>query len=84
MSTPQKIKRILEGVVVSNRMVKTVVVAVTRQKMNKKYQKYFKVTERYKAQADENYQIGDRVRIVECRPLSKDKRWRVLKKISAL
>jgi small subunit ribosomal protein S17 len=82
MSTSSKIKRILEGVVVSNRMAKTAVVAVTRQKMNKKYQKYFKVTERYKAQADEDYQIGDRVRIIECRPLSKDKKWRILEKIS--
>jgi small subunit ribosomal protein S17 len=66
------------GVVVSNRMTKTVVVKVERRVADPKYGKIVTKAEKYKAH-DENQacQIGDRVRIVETRPLSKDKRWRV-------
>lgn len=74
--------RKLEGVVVSDKMQKTVVVAVERLKMHSKYLKYFKATSRFKAH-DENgeYHTGDKVVIEEVRPLSKDKRWRVVGKI---
>lgn len=74
--------RRLEGVVVSDKMQKTVVVAVERLKMHSKYLKYFKVTAKFKAH-DENgeYHTGDKVVIEETRPLSKDKRWRVVSKI---
>jgi small subunit ribosomal protein S17 len=66
------------GVVVSNKMTKTVVVRVERRVPDAKYGKIVKRAEKYKAH-DENQEckIGDRVRIVETRPISKDKRWRV-------
>jgi small subunit ribosomal protein S17 len=66
------------GVVVSNKMTKTVVVKVERRVADRKYGKIVAKAEKYKAH-DENQQckIGDRVRMVETRPMSKDKRWRV-------
>lgn len=73
--------RSLSGVVMSNKMKKTVVVAVNRTKTHPKYKKTYKVTKRYKAHDEKNqYKVGDRVIINECRPISKDKRWRVVKK----
>ncbi|WP_322819212.1 30S ribosomal protein S17 [Tepidiforma sp.] len=72
-------KRILQGTVVSDKMDKTVVVAVERRKTHRLYHKVVTVTGRYKAH-DENNQcrLGDIVRIEECRPLSREKRWRVI------
>lgn len=71
--------RILHGVVVSDKMAKTVVVAVTRLKKHPKYQKQYKITRRLKAHDEEKkYHVGDKVTIEETRPLSKDKRWKVL------
>ena len=66
------------GVVVSNKMTKTVVVKVERRVADRKYGKIVMKAEKYKAH-DENQQcqIGDKVRMVETRPTSKDKRWRV-------
>lgn len=70
----------LEGVVVSNKMAKTVVVLVERLKLSPKYKKYHKVSKRFKAHDEKGeYRIGDRVIIEETRPLSRDKKWRVLK-----
>ena len=68
------------GVVVSDRMQKTVVVALERTVMDPKYKKYLRRRTKVKAH-DENNQCrnGDQVVIVECRPLSRDKRWRVSK-----
>ena len=68
------------GVVVSNRMQKTVVVSVERTVMHPKYKKILRRRTRVKAH-DEKSEcgVGDRVLIVECRPLSRDKRWRVRK-----
>ncbi len=66
------------GVVVSNKMTKTVVVRVERRVANGQYGKIVTRAEKYKAHDEEQAcKIGDRVRIVETRPLSKDKRWRV-------
>jgi small subunit ribosomal protein S17 len=66
------------GVVVSNKMAKTVVVRVERRVADGKYGKITTRAEKYKAHDEaQSCQIGDRVRIVETRPLSKDKRWRV-------
>ena len=74
--------RKLEGVVVSDKMQKTVVVAVSRVKMNEKYHKAFTVTNRLKAHDEKGeYHVGDKVLIEETRPLSKEKRWQVIKKI---
>ncbi|MEK7616260.1 MAG: 30S ribosomal protein S17 [Patescibacteria group bacterium] len=71
--------RTLRGVVVSDKMMKTVVVAVTRLKKHPKYLKYYKVTKKFKAHDEEKkYKTGDKVTIQETRPLSKDKRWNVL------
>ena len=76
MENTNKKIRTLKGVVVSDRMQKTVVVAVSRLIKHPKYKKYYKVTKRYKAH-DENgeYHIDDKVVIQETRPLSKEKRW---------
>lgn len=74
--------RKLEGVVVSDKMQKTVVVAVQRMKLHSKYLKYFKVTQKFKAHDEKGeYHAGDKVVIEETRPMSKEKRWRVIKKI---
>jgi small subunit ribosomal protein S17 len=67
------------GVVVSNKMDKTVVVATVRMTMHPLYKKYIKKRVRYKAHDEANKcQVGDTVIIQECRPLSKEKRWGVV------
>lgn len=64
--------------VVSDRMQKTVVVSVERTVMHPKYKKYLRRRSKVKAHDEGNQcRVGDRVLIVECRPLSRDKRWRV-------
>jgi small subunit ribosomal protein S17 len=71
-------RRRIIGVVTSNKMQKTVVVQVSRRVKDPKFRKYTTTRVRYKAHDEKSeYKIGDRVEIVECRPLSKDKRWRV-------
>ena len=66
------------GEVVSNKMQKTVVVRVERRIADRKYGKITTKAEKYKAHDEKQAcQIGDKVRIVETRPMSKDKRWRV-------
>mgnify|MGYP003802545067 CR=1 FL=1 len=75
-------KRKLTGEVVSDKMNKTRVVEITRFKKHSKYLKYFKVTKRFKAHDENNeYKIGDKVIMEECRPLSKEKRWKIISKI---
>lgn len=75
------IRRTLQGVVVSDKMDKTVVVSVTRTSIHPKYLKRFKVSRRFKAHDEENaYKVGDKVNIEETRPISKDKRWKVVGK----
>ena len=76
-------KRMIKAVVVSNKMDKTIVITVGRKKKHPLYHKVMSVTERYKAHDDQNEcKLGDVVRIQECRPLSKDKRWRVIQILS--
>jgi small subunit ribosomal protein S17 len=71
-------KRILIGVVVGDKMDKTRVIVVERRLSHGKYGKYMTKRARYKAHDEKNqYRVGDRVEIIESRPLSKDKRWRV-------
>jgi small subunit ribosomal protein S17 len=68
-----------DGVVVSDKMEKTVVVAVARFVRHAKYRKHLTRRTRYKAHDEKNQcRVGDRVRIIETRPLSRDKRWAVL------
>ena len=67
-----------DGIVISDKMNKTVVVAVTRRMRHPRYGKFVKKTLKYKAHDERNEcQAGDEVRIIETRPLSKTKRWRV-------
>lgn len=78
-----KRKRTLQGVVVSDKMAKTVVVAVDRLVAHPKYKKRFKVTKKYHVHDEENKcKIGDKVLIRESRPLSRTKRWRIVKKLT--
>lgn len=70
------------GLVVSDRMQKTVVVSIERTVLHPRYKKVLKRRTKVKAHDESNQcHIGDRVLIVECRPLSRDKRWRVSKVI---
>jgi len=74
----------LKGTVVSDKMDKTVVVEVTRLKQHPRYRKTYEVNKKYKAHDEqEQYQVGDQVVIEECRPLSKDKKWRVVEKVES-
>jgi small subunit ribosomal protein S17 len=75
-------RRQLKGTIISNKMQKTAVVRVESVKLHKKYKRRYKVHKNYKAHYDEGqYVIGERVTIEECNPISKDKHWKVLKKI---
>ncbi|MDD5606298.1 MAG: 30S ribosomal protein S17 [Candidatus Pacebacteria bacterium] len=74
-------KRELKGIVVSNKNQKTAVVKVERIKAHPKYKKRTKVHKKYKAHTDQIYEIGDKVIIQESRPISKDKKFIVVKKI---
>ena len=78
----RKDRRTLVGEVTSDKMHKTVVVRVTHRVRSAQYQKYMTKRVKYKAHDEKNeFKIGDRVEIVETRPLSKDKRWRVARLI---
>lgn len=73
-----KKRNTLSGVVVSDKMDKTIVVSVSRFVKHPKYGKYYKISKKYKAHDEENkFKIGDKVEIEETRPLSKDKRFTV-------
>ena len=83
MTEPNKKQRLLQGMIVSDKMDKTVVVEILRLKKHAKYKKYFKVTKKFKAHNPENqYHTGDKVVIGETRPMSKEKRWVVINKIN--
>ena len=72
-------QRVILGTVVSDKMDKTVVVTVERRKKHRLYHKVVSLTQRYKAHDETNQcRLGDVVRIEECRPMSKEKRWRVI------
>ncbi len=69
----------LKGVVVSDKMQKTVVVSVSRFIKHPLYGKFYKVSKKYKAHDEENkYKIGDQVEIIETRPISKDKKFKIV------
>jgi small subunit ribosomal protein S17 len=71
--------RKLKGTIVSKKMQKTVVVRVDQMKMHAKYRKQYKVSSRFKAHDETNeYRMGDVVMIQETRPISIDKRWKVI------
>ena len=76
-------RKIKEGLVVSDKMDKTVVVAVETRKVHPLYKKAIRGTKKYKAHDEKNTcKIGDKVKIIETRPLSKEKSWRVTEVIS--
>ena len=78
-TTPRATRKTRLGVVVSDKMQKTVVVALERRMPHPVYGKMVTRTKRVKAHDEENSaKTGDTVRIMESRPLSKDKRWRVV------
>ncbi len=77
-AAPRRNQRTLQGLVVSDKMAKTVVVKVTRHVKHARYKKYVRDSKKYQAHDETNeVGIGDLVTIVETRPLSKHKRWRV-------
>lgn len=68
--------RKLQAIVVSDKMQKTRVVEIARLKKHPRYQKYYKVTQRFKAHDEKNeYKTGEKVIIQDTRPRSRDKRW---------
>lgn len=74
----------LEGIIVSDKMQKTRVVKVERFKKHPRYLKYYRVSKKFKAHDEKNeYKKGDKVIIEETRPLSKEKRWRIVEKIES-
>ncbi len=79
----EKTQRTKIGTVVSDKMDKTVVVRVDRLKRHPKYHKSFKVSAKFKAHDENNeFKIGDKVEIQESKPISKDKHFKVIRKIS--
>lgn len=77
-------KKILQGKVISDKMQKTVVVEVERIKEHPKYKRRFKVHKKYKAHDEKGeYKVGDKVAIEECKPISKDKTWKVINKLES-
>ncbi|MBI1960975.1 MAG: 30S ribosomal protein S17 [Candidatus Liptonbacteria bacterium] len=78
----QPVRRRLTGTVVSDAMAKTAVVEISRRIWHAKYRKQYLSTTRLKAHNEDNaYRVGDVVVIEETRPLSKEKRWRIIEKI---
>jgi small subunit ribosomal protein S17 len=81
--TERGLRRRLVGTVVSNSMNKTALVLVERLTKHRTYNKYVKRRVKYMAHDPQNLcQIGDKVRIIESRPLSKRKRWHVIERIN--
>ncbi len=75
----KKGKLVLQGVVVSDKMDKTIVVEIMMRKLHPLYKKYVTRSKKVKAHDEKNdAHIGDTVRVEECRPFSRDKRWRLI------
>jgi len=84
MTEERNLRKTRVGVVTSDKMDKTVVVSVETLVEHPLYKKRIKQTKKFKAHDEQNQcKIGDKVRIMETRPLSKDKRWRVLEIIES-
>ena len=72
-------KKVVQGIVVSDKMEKTIVVSVSTRKLHTLYKKYLTRSKKIKAHDEKNdAKAGDTVRVVETRPLSKDKHWRLI------
>lgn len=87
MENTQGNKRELEANVISDKMDKTIVVEIKKRVQHPVFKKYYTVRKKYKAHDEENIcKAGDRVLIRQCRPLSKEKRWvvvKILEKVAA-
>ena len=78
VQTVKNAKRSFVGLVTSDKMDKTIVVTIATKKMDRLYKKYVTRSKKYMAHdANNDAHVGDTVRIVECRPLSKKKSWRL-------
>ena len=78
MTGERGLRKVRDGVVVSDKMQKTIVVIVERTVQHGTYKKFIRLRQKYKAHDEKNEcHVGDRVRIEETRPLSRDKRWRL-------
>ena len=78
-TTERNARKVREGIVVSNKMDKTAVIAVVERVRHPKYDKFVLRTKKLYAHDETNdVQVGDKVRVMETRPLSKSKRWRVV------
>jgi small subunit ribosomal protein S17 len=81
MTADKRIRKI-SGIVVSDKPAKTIIVKVASRKIHPKYHKQYTVSKRYFADpGDSECHVGDRVEIEESRPLSKRKKWKVVKKV---
>lgn len=79
MTNDRADRKVRIGKVISNKMDKTIVVAIERLVKHEMYGKYIKRTAKFKAHDEENAcSIGDKVKIMETRPLSSQKRWRLI------
>ncbi|NTU76260.1 MAG: 30S ribosomal protein S17 [Alphaproteobacteria bacterium] len=77
-------RRVLQGTVVSDKGDKTVTVLVERRVMHPVYKKYIRTSKKYAAHDEQNrLKVGDAVSIIECRPISKRKRWMVVEEAEA-
>lgn len=75
----RNLRKVRQGIVVSNKMDKSILVRVERTVRHRLYKKVLKRSKKFIAHDQENTsQVGDMVRIMECRPLSRNKRWRLL------
>ncbi|MGA0163075.1 MAG: 30S ribosomal protein S17 [Bdellovibrionota bacterium] len=80
MNKAEKQRKIVSGTVLSNKMDKTIVVQVTSLKKHPKYGKFFRSYKKFKAHDETNScDVGDRVEIIESRPISKEKKFRLYK-----
>ena len=83
MSKERNRRKVREGVVVSDKMDKTIVVRVERRVRHRLYGRVLRRTKRYKVHDEQNQaRVGDPVRIMETRPLSKEKHWRLMEIVS--
>jgi small subunit ribosomal protein S17 len=74
----RELRKVVQGVVVSNKMKNTVVVNVVRKLRHPKYEKLVDKRKKYYAHTEKDLEVGQEVRIMSCRPISKTKRWRVI------
>ena len=78
-------QRTFRGEVVSDKMNKTIVVRVDRTVLHSKYLKRYNVSKQFKVHDEkEEFKIGDLIEFIECRPYSKDKKWRALRKLDGI